>query len=634
MSSSKNSDRSIEQISALIEQSIELHNKDAKRAMVLCQEAHGLLQETAAEGAPYLQGQADLDASLSWLYQHQTEYELALKHGLAAMTLFEQLPNKRYLPHASGSLAMAYFRTGNHDQSLLYFLRQLEISEQLKDRWNIARAHLGLGLIFSRLKDYELAQKHDGQSLEIYEELGDVERIATLINNICLNLLEQSLFDDALEIGLKGLGLDLSEDEHGEAIVFLHSKIHRAYLGLGEIDQAKSYLENASRLTLANPNLFLQGLILRERALMAQQLGDFDEAIGNFKQLLALIEETSIAAFEEQAHLGLYQLFKETDQIDKALFHYEKYHEVVVNELQNQSVVRLNLLTTKHEIEKDQREAEVLRQQSLELQQLVDEKTEQLSESLAREQQLAKNLRRALDQAEMLSQLKSRVIEVVSHEFRTPLSIINTSSTLLGHYSQNLSDEQRSKHLTMVQESIANLNSLIRDVEIVAESRSGNLSVIFELISLDELCANLTDDLHVVEKEMGGDGRLEVQCQAGLEHIKVKTDYGTVKKIADLIFSNALKFSDGQIQLDLSVTPDSFLIAFSDQGIGIPDGESEMIFELFERGSNVGAIRGLGVGLHLAKQLVMIINGNIYVKSAGPDMGAQFVLELPIIDKG
>ncbi|MFK7801814.1 MAG: ATP-binding protein [Anaerolineae bacterium] len=620
----------VEQINDLLEQSIEFHIKDAIQAMKLCQKANTLVQKLDASNHQFVQAQANINACLSWLYQNDLEYDLALKLGHAAFSELEKLPDKRYFPHGAGALGIAYFRLGDHEQSLHYYLKQLEISEQLQDKWNIARAHLGIALVISRTKDYELALQHNNLALKLYRELGDIERQVSIINNMCFDALDQQMFTAALQFGLMGLDLNLSEQIYGETLIFLHSKIHRAYLGLGQIDQAKNHLDIANQLVAKESNRFLQSLIIRERSRFAQHLGHVTEAIAGFQRLVELTEDPFITAFQEEAHLGLYTLFKQTGEVSAALRHHEKYHAAVIKELHNQAIVKLNLLTTKHQIEKEQKEAEILRQQSVELKRLVNAQTEQLHNSLTREKQLAQNLRRSLDQTEKLNQLKSRVIEVVSHEFRTPLAAINSSATLVGTYLSKLSDAQRDKHVAIIQQSIVNLTSLIRDVESVGESKAGNLATITESMPLSDFCTSLSDNLKQVEKELGISGRFVISFETMPDSKVIHTDPITVEKITELLLSNAFKFSQHQVQGCFAVVANKLVIELSDQGIGIPIKERGQIFELFERGSNAGTIRGLGVGLYLAKQLAEIIDAKIGVESAGVNQGAKFMLELPL----
>ena len=617
-----------QEIDALIEQSFALHTKDSERAHALVLQAQAMMQSAEQSGVVYSAGKANVDAQLAWLYQDRAEYELALKHGYAYLHSAESHEDTQYLPHVLGAMGVTFYRLGSIEKALDYFVRQLEVSEQLGDRWNVARAHLGFGLVYGNSDDFELAREHEAKSLEIYLELGDIERQATILNNMCYSACLQSSFNEAVELGSRGLALDPTGKQVGHIYGYLLVNMFDAHRGLGQLEQAREYVERAVALeTPPSSDPFLHVMILGAHGRLALDLGQPEVAIAYLNTCAELSDKYSISLWQRVANFELYELHKQQGNLALALQHYESYHAADVKELKSESSVKLRAMTAFHQIEKEQKEAEILRLQTVELSQLVDEQTQRLRNSLEREKLLAQHLQQSYDRAEMLNELKSRVIEVVSHEFRTPLTTINNSATLIGQHLAKMSEKQRRNHVTAIQNAIVDLTALVSDVEIVGEANAESLSPVWLAQDLQHVCESLADGL---AKAVCVPDRIVIEFDASINGVAVETDVAFVQKIGEALLTNALKFSSGNVIIRFSADSQKFTLSFSDNGIGIPLNEHDKLFMLLERCSNATAVRGLGVGLFLANQLAKTIFGQIRPISAGVNQGAQFIVELPL----
>lgn len=274
---------------------------------------------------------------------------------------------------------------------------------------------------------------------------------------------------------------------------------------------------------------------------------------------------------------------------------------------------------------------EQLQRLNEELERRVDEQTDQLRQKnhflqfeIYHRQHLEEELRNALVKEKELSQLKSNIISVVSHEYRTPLSTILSSSELLEHYSDKWSKEKKQLHFQRIQSSVNHLTRLVNDVLVLNKIEEGKLP--FNPCSLDLLllCQELIEELqlnvnpHRIVFNSKGSSRTAY------------FDQKLLRQLLTNLLSNAIKYSaqEEDIQFHLIWAQDTVIFQICDRGIGIPKDDQAQLFEAFYRGSNIGTISGTGLGLTIVKKCVDLHGGQVRVESTRD--GTIFTVTLPI----
>ncbi len=249
-----------------------------------------------------------------------------------------------------------------------------------------------------------------------------------------------------------------------------------------------------------------------------------------------------------------------------------------------------------------------------------------LASALEREKLLLNQLEASYSQVSELSKMKSQMITVVAHEFRTPLTSIKSSSQLLTAHLDRLTDEKRSRIQGRIDDSILSLDNLLQDIETV--NMSGNSEIVVNTVEtpvkvlqqhFETFIQNEFDSTSI---SIAWDGALDKE---------IHVDIQLVERILLQIISNAIKFSpeEGSISVLFDVT-NQFVICIRDSGIGIDQEEIYKIWEPFYRAENAHGIRGLGLGLSLASLITDVLNGEITAVSDGLDQGAEFKISLPI----
>ena len=256
----------------------------------------------------------------------------------------------------------------------------------------------------------------------------------------------------------------------------------------------------------------------------------------------------------------------------------------------------------------------------------LGQRTAELEDSLNREQQLASEVAFALQREEELNKLRSKMITTISHEFRTPLTVINNSTSLLDKYYDRLSESKREEQYLRIRQSIFYLTDLLQGVSLVESTQNRTVRPRQELIQFGQLCERLIAEL---KRETTDPPNLVINV-SGDKTTPLILDHYLLKQVVLNLLTNALKYSPNHLPIKLNIALTNDLkITVTDQGIGIPESEKDKVWEPFYRGSNVEAHGGLGLGLYVAKQLLEPISGKITLAD-NPVGGTIFTLRLPI----
>jgi PAS domain S-box-containing protein len=232
---------------------------------------------------------------------------------------------------------------------------------------------------------------------------------------------------------------------------------------------------------------------------------------------------------------------------------------------------------------------------------------------------------KALTQERELSELRSRFITLTSHEFRTPLSTILTSSELLERYAQRWPEDKRLRYIRMIQHSTKHMAQMLEEILIIGRADAGRLSFRPTPLNLTDLSRAMVehvqvadDNGHAIVFETSG------ACEQGV------MDEALLRHILSNLLANALKFSptDSAIRFELACTDEQAIFRVQDHGIGIPPEAFPHLYDAFYRAPNVGAVPGVGLGLPVTKRAVDAHGGTIEVYSQ-VGVGTTFVVTLP-----
>jgi signal transduction histidine kinase len=228
-------------------------------------------------------------------------------------------------------------------------------------------------------------------------------------------------------------------------------------------------------------------------------------------------------------------------------------------------------------------------------------------------------------QQQELGEIKSRFVSMASHEIRTPLSTILSSAHLLSKYTTTEDQDKRDKHIKRIKDAVGHLNVLLEDFLSVGMLEEGKVRPEAAPFSLGDLLDEVTEEMQSFAKK---DQRIHCRCADNLVPV---SDKRLVKNILINLLSNAVKFSDegAPIQLQAEARPGGgFLLSVLDKGIGISTEDQQHLFSSFFRGANVINIEGTGLGLHIVRRYLDLLEGNISLESTLGE-GTRVSIELP-----
>jgi signal transduction histidine kinase len=233
---------------------------------------------------------------------------------------------------------------------------------------------------------------------------------------------------------------------------------------------------------------------------------------------------------------------------------------------------------------------------------------------------------RTLAREKELGQLLSNFVSIVSHEFRTPLGIIQSSAEILEDYLDQLEPAERKDHLRSIRENTRRMAELMEEALLIGSFDSGKME--FKAVSLDlgTFVRRLVDEVLSAT-----DRRCPIELSLAEIPAGLKADERLLRHIFTNLLTNAVKYSDigGVVRFELGRDEREIVCAILDQGIGIPEADQEWLFNAFHRGQNVSDRPGTGLGLVIVKRCVDLHGGSVKVESKLGE-GTTVTVRLPV----
>nr|WP_321247857.1 PAS domain S-box protein [uncultured Psychroserpens sp.] len=245
------------------------------------------------------------------------------------------------------------------------------------------------------------------------------------------------------------------------------------------------------------------------------------------------------------------------------------------------------------------------------LEKTVEVRTEELKTALAAEKEL--------------NELKTKFLSMVSHEFKTPLSGILTSTMLLNKYTLTEQQEKREKHINTITDKVQYLNTILNDFLSVEKLEKGKINYKFTTFKLSKVLNEVIYNANMLLK----DGQ-QINYPKNIDDISLYQDEKILELSLSNLIYNAIKYSSEHtvIDIDISQNKNTTVFIVKDNGIGIPERDQKNIFNRYFRAENALLMQGTGIGLNIVKDHLENLNGTISFKSIEHE-GSSFTIELP-----
>lgn len=246
-----------------------------------------------------------------------------------------------------------------------------------------------------------------------------------------------------------------------------------------------------------------------------------------------------------------------------------------------------------------------------ELEEKVKERTFKLQEALQKLEASKDELAKALSKEKDLGDLKSAFVSMASHEFRTPLSTILSSASLLAKYKLTEEQPNRDKHVQRIKSSVINLNNILNEFLSLGKIEDGKIKAHFVVFDIKDFILQQCNEMSDILKQ----GQTIDYTHEG--ETLVRLDENLFKNVLINLLSNAAKFSNENqpIHINVKVEKKSFQFQIRDEGMGISQKDQEHLCEIFFRANNAINIPGTGLGLHIVAKYIEMLNGKMEIKS-------------------
>lgn len=541
-------------------------------------------------------------------------------------------------------IAYHYNEKGYFPLALENFQKSLSIAEESETVSTIIQSLKGIAKVYESMENYTTALSYYYRILKIEEKSdGRTSYSPEVLNDIGRNYKLRAHCDTAISYFHKALQI---QNERNISNAFSLTNIGSCYEEMNQLDSAIFYLQLGLVESRDYKNVFVQILALINLGKVFKKQGDNRQAQVHFEEAIAIATETGYRKNQMEVARELYQIFKEQNNYQQALYYHEVHQSLedsLFNVKNTEELVRLET-TAEFEKEKQQlafeQERENAQQQSFQLMIMIAlgvavlliliiawyyQLKKQANEKLNK---LNGEILQQKDQLEELDILKSHFFTNISHEFRTPLTVINGMADQIHENPSKWVD----KGIQMIKRNSQNLLNLVNQILDLRKLESGKLSLNLVQANIVQFLRYLTESFH----SMAESKKISLSFNSAEEEIFMDYDGEKILRIFTNLLSNAIKFTPegGNIEVSisrLSTDKERLLIHVKDTGVGIPESQLPYIFDRFYQvdSSSTREGEGTGIGLSLTKELVLLIGGTIEAKSPVNE-GTTFLLSLPI----
>ena len=563
-----------------------------------------------------------------------TKYEDSERELLKSIELFTQLGNEEKIVDLKIEYGNLMKLQSRFDESIVLFLEALTMADKLGDKNNVARVHNYLGNIFQAQEQYEKAVENFQTALALVKELGIKRGISACLTNLASAYTELGQYDKAIQYCKEALGIKRQiGDKLGEARVLINLGL--VYNHLDNYNRAEEIFNQARNVALQVGSPILTSKTEYNLMVVAYERQQYEKSIRIGEQLLAnpdylnldmlvkIYRRMSLSYGElgnfENAHTKALEWYKYSD----SLYHrdmLELSNDLEARYQNEQKVKEIELLESRQELQALQLNKRLNERNAIIVFTLVMLVLAGLLYNQYRIKQRANSRLKELDK------LKSNFFANISHEFRTPLTLIKGPIEQL---EKNFDEKLSLENVKMIRRSANRLLNMVNQLLDLSRMDQGNLKLsptegdVYRC--LRAACSSFNS--HAAQRG------IDYQVQIPQETLWTSFDRDKLDNIVYNLLSNAFKFSESGSSITFIATysQNKLEITVSDSGIGIPQHKLSRIFERFYQvdDSNTREQEGSGIGLSLTKDLVELMGGTIAAEST-LNIGTKFSISIPL----
>ncbi|WP_316850546.1 PAS domain-containing sensor histidine kinase [Pedobacter agri] len=261
-----------------------------------------------------------------------------------------------------------------------------------------------------------------------------------------------------------------------------------------------------------------------------------------------------------------------------------------------------------HDLSKEKANEEQIKSYTEKLEVKIKERTQDLVKLVSELETAKENMRALFQKEKELNQLKTRFVSMASHEFRTPLSTMQLSASLIDKYTEKQDRANVEKHTSKIKNSINNLTTILNDFLSLEKLEAGKVQAAANWFNIISFAEEITEEMQMMTKQ----NQHIIYEHSGVT-ASVFLDSSLLRNCVINLISNAVKYSgaDTLIQFNSRLMNGKLILEVKDNGIGIPRVDQQNLFEPFFRAHNTGDIPGTGLGLNIVSRYVGLMGGTV-----------------------
>ncbi len=560
------------------------------------------------------------------------DYKQALQAAEKSLELAQEINSIRLMAQGNDNIGVIKGINGFHTEAIEYFMKSFRLFEELGDESQMARALLHLGHTFELAGSYENALEYLKRALEIHQRTGNKYNEAWALVNIGVTYSRMNQVDTALSYYERSLEIAEQIKDHRLILTNLDN-IGGKYSLKKDFNKANQYLQRAYELSeksgINSRTVYITGNLAENYFYM----GKFDSARVIGEKQLELALNSGLISEQKVAYYVLAQVYNglnDHQSAYEALQHYITVNDTIFSREKSRQIEEL-----RENYESEQKEQEIA---SLEKEKSAEQFRRNTFASVAllilfiggllynnQRIKVRKN-KELLKKGKEVDELKSKFFANITHEFRTPLTLILGPIEMMKSEAINPKIHQ---HLNVMKTNASRLLDLINQLLELSKIESGSLKLKASSGNIVPVVKGVVMSFESMAEKKG----IILKVESEKEKITLYFDREKLEKILINLISNALKFTPegGQILVEIQNKDQHLNINIKDNGMGIPEKDLVFIFDRFYQSDNRKESMGTGIGLALAKELIEIHHGSIQVKSE-EGAGTEFFLQIPMGD--
>jgi len=612
-----------------------------------------------------IEGEANCLLSIGVTVNQMNKLDSALHYYQESLELWlkQKNINKERLAATYNNIGVIYRTQGSIPMALEYYQKSLKLKEEINDKAGASDTYNNLGVLYRMQKDYASAIYNYKKSLAIRKEIDYKRGIAMNYNNISIAYSEINESDSAIKYAKESLNIN-KELDNNRGVAFSHNalgdiyfkmnKLHESLrhyeegiqyanevknnsikafciIGIGEVmlkqhnyPMAYTYGKQAFSLTHDVDDFTIKQLSSKLLAEASANIGKYKEAY-EFHKIYKTISDSILNESSTKKIIGLeYEYKYQKDKVEQEKKHVEqqaklsRQKQITLAFLIGFLLVLALVLLVFSNLKRKQKDYRIIAAQKDEIEQRNKLLNSQKEEIQTQNELLVK-------QAKMLSELdemKSRFFANISHELKTPLTLI------VSPLSQILETNRYERGtFEVMHRNATKLQDMIEELLQIARMEKGAVDLQLEESNINELVKGVVHSFENITLEKG----LTVETKGLENECRFNFDSAGMEKVISNLLSNAIKFTPNgkRIKVESGFEENHYKITVSDEGIGIPENEKQKIFNRFYRASNSQRVTGTGIGLSLVSDIVTLHGGTVNVGNSELG-GAEFTVKIPL----